>query len=757
VVACGGGEALSEGVTIVPLTQEPPGSETPATTEEPTAVATPTLSLTPPRNAPADLAKAILLEAEGALEGALASYLAVAASRDSSRGEGVLGAARVLLELDRPQEARRLLEPFLAGGAGAETGAAHYLLARTFAALGLVTQSLEQYDLYLAGNGPAAPYAHIDKARLLAQSGQAAAAAAEAEAALSLTLPVAMRRAFIYTVAESHEMAGALGDALAWYRAFREAGGDEVVALASIAAVKQELGDPTFRDETQRLMAAFPASQQARKALSDTLARGESVDSYVRGLILYRHNEYDRALEAFNERINAAPNAASSAETYYYASAILESRGQMAEALDYYARVLALNPGSHLADDALWWRGRILEDQGRHGEAAAEYAQLLAGYPGSPWAPDAAFRRGMLSYRANDFAGAANIWADGLSLVTGVFQRQRLSLWQGKALLKAGDNDGARVILERLAAEGEDDYYGVRALSLLGGRHNQPKAVVEANVNLTPSFDWDAAEAWLAQWTGRAVGPASSQAWFSDPRWLRAHELWRVGRASQGDSEVFDLIEAHARDAVAMYTMARTLAAEGRMAMSARAGQRLLRVLNLNPNEGLPKALLSLSYPAAFPTNVQRYAQAERISPLLMLAFIRQESFFDPRAISPVGALGLTQVLPSTGRILAQELGVARFEPDHLLQTELNIRFGASYMAARLREFDNNIFVALAAYNAGPNAARRWIAASSGDADLYVETVEFRETRMYIEIVAENYAIYRYLYGGSRVPDLPRD
>jgi soluble lytic murein transglycosylase len=192
--------------------------------------------------------------------------------------------------------------------------------------------------------------------------------------------------------------------------------------------------------------------------------------------------------------------------------------------------------------------------------------------------------------------------------------------------------------------------------------------------------------------------------------------------------------------------------------MSARAGQRLLRVLNTNPNAGLPKALLSLSYPTPFASMVQKYSQAEQISPLLMYAFIRQESFFDPRALSGAGAFGLTQVLPSTARAVSQRIGAGAIDDnDMLLQADLNLRLGANYMSVQLNDFGDDIFVALAAYNAGPAAARRWIRASEDDADLYLETVEFTETQLYIEIVGENYAIYRYLYGGETIPTLPAD
>jgi soluble lytic murein transglycosylase len=189
--------------------------------------------------------------------------------------------------------------------------------------------------------------------------------------------------------------------------------------------------------------------------------------------------------------------------------------------------------------------------------------------------------------------------------------------------------------------------------------------------------------------------------------------------------------------------------------MSARAGQRLIATLDTNPNAGLPKALLSLAYPAAFGALAQKHAQTERISPLLLLAFVRQESFFNPRAESPVGALGLTQVLPDTGTDIASRLGIRGFANEDLLHADLNLRLGANYMAQALRDLGNELFVAFAAYNAGQTPAARWRRAAGQDADVFLEQIEFTETRRYVEIVAENYAIYRYLYAGETAPNLP--
>jgi soluble lytic murein transglycosylase len=649
---------------------------------------------------------------------------------------------------------RTLLEPVVANASGADI-AARYMLARAYAASQMWQQSLEQYDAYIASGRPAVPYALLDRGRVLMELDRHAEAATSITNGLAQGVPPSQKRAFVLATAQAQERAGALNDAIRSYNQLIDVSdlpGDEALALSRIAAIKKAQGNASWSDEWNRLLRNYPSTSQALNELNDAIARGDAVDPYVRGLIYYRNNDYTKAEPAFRAQITAQPDAPASAESYYYVGAILESRGDYEGAAANYTKTGSLNPQSFLADDALWWRARLLEDAGKLDEARPLYARIVTEYAGSSWAPEAAFRRGLLAYSGGKYQDAVNIWAEGLAAATDATERQRLTFWQAKALIKGNNRDGAKPLLERLASANEDDYYGVRAASLLANKQNLPKASTEAKVDFNAASDYAAAESWLASRTAR---PVSDAGWSADNRWARAEELWLVGRSSQGDGEAFDLIEAYARDPIAMYTMARTMQREGRIGMSARAGQRLLRTLDTNPNAGLPKALLALSYPPAFGTFAQRYAAAEKISPLLLLAFVRQESFFDPRAESPAGALGLTQVLPNVGKSTATKLGISGVDDETLLEADLNLRVGARYMADQLKQFNNEVFVALAAYNAGANAAQRWRKTSGDDADLFLETIEFSESRLYVEIVSENYAIYRYLYAGESIPGLP--
>ncbi|MBC8212674.1 MAG: transglycosylase SLT domain-containing protein [Gammaproteobacteria bacterium] len=115
---------------------------------------------------------------------------------------------------------------------------------------------------------------------------------------------------------------------------------------------------------------------------------------------------------------------------------------------------------------------------------------------------------------------------------------------------------------------------------------------------------------------------------------------------------------------------------------------------------------------------------------------MRRESLFDPLAKSKVGALGLMQLMPSTARHVAKSLGLKKPVQSDILNIDNNIRLGTSYFKSVLKRFDDNVSLATAAYNAGPGNVKKWLPEKESlPADLWVETVPFKETRNYIQAV----------------------
>ena len=127
---------------------------------------------------------------------------------------------------------------------------------------------------------------------------------------------------------------------------------------------------------------------------------------------------------------------------------------------------------------------------------------------------------------------------------------------------------------------------------------------------------------------------------------------------------------------------------------------------------------------------------------------MRQESLFDHFADSTADARGLTQVIPVTGASVARELGLAAFRPEDLYDPKQSIAFGAYHLADRVRLFKGDLFRAVASYNAGPEAVAKW-APGSDDSDIFVESIDYRETRAYVKSIYEYQSIYRSMLPGS--------
>jgi soluble lytic murein transglycosylase len=128
-------------------------------------------------------------------------------------------------------------------------------------------------------------------------------------------------------------------------------------------------------------------------------------------------------------------------------------------------------------------------------------------------------------------------------------------------------------------------------------------------------------------------------------------------------------------------------------------------------------------------------------------AIMREESGFRPRALSPVGARGLLQLMPETGARLAAELGLEPPSPDALYEPALNVRLGTRLLGGLLREFEGRLPPAIGGYNAGAAVVRRWLAGAGNLAeDEWVEAIPYDETRAYVRRVLRSLHAYRMLY-----------
>jgi soluble lytic murein transglycosylase len=163
----------------------------------------------------------------------------------------------------------------------------------------------------------------------------------------------------------------------------------------------------------------------------------------------------------------------------------------------------------------------------------------------------------------------------------------------------------------------------------------------------------------------------------------------------------------------------------------------------------LRREALALAYPAAFPEHVWRWSRAHGVDPLLTLGVMRQESAYKSWAVSSANAVGLLQILPVTGALVARDLGQDRFSPRDLLEPATSIRYGTWYLSRLLARFHGRVPLAVAAYNAGPGAVGDWLAArpEGEEIDDFVELIPVEETRNYVRRVLAFYALNVAVHG----------
>ena len=163
----------------------------------------------------------------------------------------------------------------------------------------------------------------------------------------------------------------------------------------------------------------------------------------------------------------------------------------------------------------------------------------------------------------------------------------------------------------------------------------------------------------------------------------------------------------------------------------------------------LPRNVWEALFPRLYWEEIQRFAEANELDPYLVASIIRQESEFRPDAVSRARAIGLMQLLPSTGRKLARELKLRPYSTSHLRVPSVNVQLGTRYFRDRLEEF-GRVEYALASYNAGPDRVTEWLANGPyRDVPEFVESIPFTETREYVQAIQRNVSVYRRLYGDS--------
>jgi peptidoglycan lytic transglycosylase len=161
----------------------------------------------------------------------------------------------------------------------------------------------------------------------------------------------------------------------------------------------------------------------------------------------------------------------------------------------------------------------------------------------------------------------------------------------------------------------------------------------------------------------------------------------------------------------------------------------------------LPRPYWDALFPKAYWPDLKKFSEENALDPYLVASLVRQESEFNPNAVSRANAVGLMQLLPKVGKGMAKQEKIRHFSPQQLFTPAVNLRLGTRYFRGMVDKFGSFEY-ALAAYNAGDNRVQAWLSQGKyRDVPEFVESIPFTETREYVQAIMRNASVYRQLYG----------
>ncbi len=424
---------------------------------------------------------------------------------------------------------------------------------------------------------------------------------------------------------------------------------------------------------------------------------------------------------------------------YYGARASVNARRD-AEALDRFGKVEKLFPAHRLADDARFRSALLVEDQGDAARALAMLASIPDAYPQGDMGVEALFRIALEKLQSRDFDAARSALDRALVLAPEGAGARRAAYFRARVAELAADADDAKRRYVALVADAPLDYYMLLAYVRLRAMNDAlARSTLEAAVAREPA------------------GPLATQDHpeLASPAFERFVSLLEVGEVDAARREAgAGGLTAEGADPAVLWTIAWLYDRAGAPELGHSFARGRLADYRAHWPAGRWKVAWEVAFPRAFDAVVTRESDSTRIPAALTWAIMREESAFNPEAKSVANAIGLMQLMAGTARIVAHDVDLP-FDEQALHRPEVSIALGTRLLSELRASFPSHPAFAIAAYNGGSNAVRRWLQQhAADDFDVFVEHIPFDETRNYVKHVLASEAAYAYLYAPATLDEI---
>jgi soluble lytic murein transglycosylase len=437
-------------------------------------------------------------------------------------------------------------------------------------------------------------------------------------------------------------------------------------------------------------------AKKALEAIPKTTPELEAERLFNLGEIARSANDDDAFLKNLEQLRQTAPTSSWLEQALLSAGNIYLLRRDYDRAIDSYRELQQRFPNGGRASYALWKATWLSLRQGRRVDAEKGFDELIGLYPTAGEVPAALY-------------------------------------WRGRLAEEDGDPAKARAYYQKISDRFRNYYYGELARQQLKTLKSTGDPVHYALLDRVPPIDANAKV---------TADPVPTD----DLRVQKAHLLENGALLDFAVRELRAAADADKGNWLAPET-ARLYLDVGRYDMAIETLKRAVPNYFAVDLPSLPRPYWEALFPRAFWIDLKKFSSANALDPYLVAALIRQESEFNPSAVSHANAVGLMQLLPKVGKAVAKQEKLPHFSSTQLFAPGTNLQLGTRYFRSMVDKFGAFEY-ALAAYNAGADRVQDWQGEGKfRDPQEFVESIPFTETREYVQAILRNASLYRQLYG----------
>jgi soluble lytic murein transglycosylase len=493
----------------------------------------------------------------------------------------------------------------------------------------------------------------------------------------------------------------------------------------------------TYSDHLKRADALYkarryPAAAEEYRFVVDLAPAGQQSAGLIQLANTYMKDGNTRDAREALDRIPDDGSEASAEKWYQRAEIAREAKDEAG--LDVILQHMrATTPKSPWLESALFSTGNmylLLKDYDR---AIDYYREIHERFPEGTKAAYAHWKCAWLTYRQNRKDQAKKYFEEQVEFYPGTNEVPNAMYWRGRMAEDDRDYGVARAYYTKLSDRYRNYYYGVLARKRLATMPVEPAVAVAALQHVS---------------SATALDPISQ---ITDPpeddlHYNRAKLLENAGMTDLAVRE----LQAGTTTGPCweMIEIAKIYTSGGEYYRALQALKHAITGYFSMDVSALPPPYWQGLFPRPYWDALRTYSEQNGLDPYLVASLIRQESEFNPSAISRANAYGLMQLLPRTGKGEAKKEGLSHYSTDSLLDPATNIELGTHYFRQMVDEFGGQVEYALAAYNAGAERVQDWRAAGNyRDIEEFVESIPFTETREYVQAIVRNAEVYKKVYG----------